>query len=158
MKNIYLQIPLSPSESSVLALATVTRTEGSTPQKSGSSALFGKEGLVSGTIGGGVLEGRVQSIAIVSIDTKVPVHRVFRLDTSVSDGEDALCGGRITVLVDPEIEKHSKVFESLKKSYESRIPGVLITLVTESGDNNTLINRYWAQFLRMKLPIWLYFY
>ncbi len=144
MRNIYLQIPSIISESSMLALATVTRSEGSTPQKAGSSALFGKKGLVAGTIGGGVLEGRVQSIAVGSIDTRMPVHRVFRLDTSASDGEDALCGGRITVLVDPEIEKHAKVFESLKKSYESRIPGVLITLVTESGDNNTVINRYWA--------------
>ncbi len=144
MKNIYLQIPLGISDSPVLALATVTRTEGSTPQKAGSSALFGKQGLVAGTIGGGVLEGRVQSIAIGSIDTKMPVHRVFRLDTSASDGEDALCGGRITVLVDPEIERHVNVFDSLRKSYESRIPGVLITLVTESGENNTVINRYWA--------------
>ena len=144
MKNIYLQIPLGISDSPVLALATVTRTEGSTPQKAGSSALLGKQGLVAGTIGGGVLEGRVQSIAIGSIDTRMPVHRVFRLDTSASDGEDALCGGRITVLVDPEIGKHAKVFESLKESYESRIPGVLISLVTESGDNNTVINRYWA--------------
>jgi len=144
MKNIYLQIPLGISDSPVLALATVTRTEGSTPQKAGSSALFGMQGLVAGTIGGGVLEGRVQSIAIGSIDTKMPVHRVFRLDTSASDGEDALCGGRITVLVDPEIERHVNVFDSIRKSYESRIPGVLITLVTESGDNNTVINRYWA--------------
>jgi len=144
MRNIYLQIPSSISDSSRLALATVTRTEGSTPQKSGSSALFGKQGLVAGTIGGGVLEGRIQAIAIGSIDTKMPVHRVFRLDMSASDGEDALCGGRITVLVDPEIVRHVNVFDSLRKSYESRIPGVLITLVTEPGVNNTVISRYWA--------------
>ena len=61
MKNIYLQIPSGVSDASALALATVTRTEGSTPQKAGSSALFGKQGLFAGTIGGGVLEGMVQN-------------------------------------------------------------------------------------------------
>jgi len=144
MKNIYLQIPLSGSDASVMALATVTRTEGSTPQKAGSSALFGKQGLVEGTIGGGVLEGRVQTIAIGSIDTKKPVHKVFRLDTNATDGEDALCGGRITILIDPEIEKHRHVVDSLRKSSESGIPGVLVTLVTEAGDDEIVINRYWS--------------
>jgi len=145
MKNIYLQIPLSVSDASVLALATVTRTDGSTPQKAGSSALFGKQGLVEGTIGGGVLEGRVQTIAIGSIDTKKPVHKVFRLDTNVSDGEDALCGGRITILVDPEIERHINVFDSLRKSSIAGIPGVLITLVTvTTGEDEVGITRYWA--------------
>lgn len=144
MKNIYLQIPSGVSDASALALATVIRTEGSTPQKAGSSALFGKKGLFAGTIGGGVLEGRVQTIAIGLIDTRKSIQKVFRLDTNVSDGEDALCGGRITILVDPEIARHRHVFDSLRRSSESGIPGVLITLVTADGDNEIGIKRYWS--------------
>ena len=56
MKNIYLQYLDHQSDKTPLILATVTRTNGSTPQKPGSSALFGKKGLVSGTIGGVVVE------------------------------------------------------------------------------------------------------
>lgn len=144
MKNIYLQIPVDTSDISGLVLATVIRTEGSTPQKPGSSALFNKSGLVAGTIGGGVLEGRVQEIAIESLENKDPVHKTFRLDTTVSDGEDALCGGQITILVDPDLVRHKHVFETLRKSNGERIPGVLITLVSEAGNEKILINRYWA--------------
>jgi xanthine dehydrogenase accessory factor len=144
MKNIYLQIPLNKPDISNLVLATVTRTEGSTPQKPGSSALFSMSGLVAGTIGGGVLEGKVQKIAIESLSTKEPVHQSFRLDTTVSYGEDALCGGKISVLIDPDLIRHKHVFEVLKRSSSERIPGVLITLIADEGNNNILIYRYWA--------------
>ncbi|TFG40964.1 MAG: XdhC/CoxI family protein, partial [Bacteroidia bacterium] len=144
MKNIYLQIPLNKPDIPDLAIATVIRTEGSTPQKPGSSAIFNRSGLVAGTVGGGVLEGKVQMIAMESLETKEPVHQIFRLDTSVSDGEDALCGGRINILIDPEIVRHKHVFEALAKSSKSRIPGVLLTFVTDKGDNKILIKRYWA--------------
>jgi len=144
MKNIYLKIPLNKPDLSDLVLATVTRTEGSTPQKPGSSALFSRSGLVAGTIGGGVLEGKVQKIAIESLDSKENVHRVFMLDNSAADGEDALCGGRISILLEPEIVTHKHVFEALGKSFESRIPGVLITLVSNAGKNRIVIDRYWA--------------
>jgi len=74
MNNIYLQIPLGKPDISDLVLATVTRTAGSTPQKPGSSALFNKFGLVTGTVGGGILEGRVQQIAMESVVTKESGH------------------------------------------------------------------------------------
>ena len=67
MKNIYLQILDQQKDKSPLVLATVTRTHGSTPQKPGSSALFNKKGLISGTVGGGIVEGEVQKIALNSI-------------------------------------------------------------------------------------------
>ena len=36
------------------------------------------------------------------------------------------------------------MFDSLRKSSESGIPGVLITIVTADGDNEIGINRYWS--------------
>jgi xanthine dehydrogenase accessory factor len=144
MKNIYLQIPLNKPDISNLVLATVTRTEGSTPQKSGSSALFNRSGLIAGTIGGGVLEGRVQKIALESLLSKKSGHYFFRLDNSVSEGEDALCGGKISVLIDPGLSGHISVFEALRKSSEARTPGVLITHVTKGDNDKVLINRYWT--------------
>lgn len=144
MKNIYLYIPhLSPDVSNMV-LATVIRTEGSTPQKSGSSVLFNRSGLVAGTIGGGVLEGKVQKIAMESMNTKEPVHNIFRLDTNVAGGEEALCGGRISVLVDPDLVRFADVFKALRLSYTAGIPGVLITHVTNTENNKILINRYWT--------------
>lgn len=144
MKNIYLQIPNNFQDISGLALATVTATEGSAPQKPGSSALFSRSGLIAGTIGGGVLEGKVQKIAQESLLSKTPGHYVFILDNSFSDGEDALCGGKISVLVDPDLSRHISVFKAMRESWTARIPGILITLIAENNRNDIYIDRYWT--------------
>ncbi|MGB8490542.1 MAG: XdhC family protein [Bacteroidales bacterium] len=143
MKNIYLQLSEGDPDISGLALATVTTTAGSTPQKAGSSALFGIKGLISGTIGGGIVEGKVQEKARVAVSSGKPGHYTFRLDNSASDGEDALCGGRISVLLDSNLNVHRKVFNSARMSTEARIPGVLITIVTEPEAERIDIKRYW---------------
>ncbi len=144
MKNIYLQIPINFQDISGLALATVTATEGSTPQKPGSSALFSSSGLIAGTIGGGVLEGKVQKIAQESLLSKAPGHYIFMLDNSVSDGEDALCGGKISVLIDPDLSRHISVFKAMRESWTARIPGILITMIAENSRNDIYIDRYWT--------------
>jgi xanthine dehydrogenase accessory factor len=143
MTNIYLHIPPDSDDISDLALATVTGTEGSTPQKPGSSALFNRSGLIAGTVGGGVLEGKVQEIAMECLKSGKPDHHIFRLDASAADGEDALCGGKISVLIDPGLANHIHAFETLLRSYEARIPGVLITRITKAEDDEVVVSRYW---------------
>lgn len=143
MKNIYLQLLEHQSYNISLALATVTGTRGSTPQKPGSSAIFDKNGLVSGTIGGGVVEGRVQKLAIEAIASKKSGHFRFDLGNEISKKEEAICGGQISVLVDANLQNYKSVFEELGRSVENRIPGVLITMVTRFSEDSVLINRYW---------------
>jgi xanthine dehydrogenase accessory factor len=144
MKNIYLNIPLSQTEISGLVLATVTRTEGSTPQKPGSSAIFSRSGLVMGTVGGGVMEGKVERLAMKSVLSKTCDLRTFTLDKLTSGGEEALCGGRITILLDSDLEKHSHLFSAIKSSFADGIPGVLVTSCSETGKSEAGIKRYWA--------------
>jgi len=144
MKNIYLQIAGHINDIHHLVIATVIRTEGSTPQKPGISALFNRGRLVAGTVGGGVLEGKVQMMAKETIDSVIPGIHLFRLDNSVSGGEDALCGGKISILIDPVLRKNIAAFKALTRSAEARIPGILMTLLTKSKDDETLITRYWV--------------
>jgi xanthine dehydrogenase accessory factor len=143
MKNIYLQILDHQSDNSQLALATVTRTHGSTPQKPGSSALFDKNGLISGTVGGGVVEGRVEKLAREAIQSKKSGHFTFNLANDISDKEEAICGGEISVLIDANLNNYISVFEQLSISVKNRVPGVLITMVTVYSEETVLINRYW---------------
>jgi len=144
MKNIYLQIPSDFVDITELVLATVTGSKGSTPQKPGTSALFSRTGLVAGTIGGGVLEGKVQEMASRIIESRIPVHHVFYLDAGLSGGEDAFCGGNISVLLDPDLARHSHIFGEIKKCFEKRIPGILITRVISHGSQNISIEREWT--------------
>jgi xanthine dehydrogenase accessory factor len=143
MKNIYLQITEEVNLKTSLVLATVTRTRGSTPQKPGSSALFSSKGLVSGTVGGGVVEGRVQEKALEAVNSKKSGHYTFNLYNDISNTEEAICGGEITVLIDADPGSNMTVFHQIRKSLQERIPGVLITIVRNLVDSSVLINRFW---------------
>ena len=143
MKNIYQQIIEQQHINLPLVLATVTRALGSTPQKPGSSALFCKSGLISGTVGGGIVEGKVHKIAMDALLSKESGHFQFNLAYDISKTEEAICGGQISVLVDANIQIFIPVIDLIKQSMTRRIPGVLITMVTSSTEKTVLINRFW---------------
>jgi xanthine dehydrogenase accessory factor len=116
---------------------------GSTPQKPGSSALFGKKGRLSGTVGGGVVEGRVAKMAEEALTTKKSTHSTFSLNNDISNKSEAICGGQISVLIDANPGNYCEVFEQLKSSLLNHVPGVLITMLTKYSEDSVLINRYW---------------
>ncbi len=130
MKNIYLQLLDHQSDNNPIALATVTRTKGSTPQKPGSSALFNKKGLIAGTVGGGVVEGRVMKLAQEALRSKKSGHFQFNLANDISKKEEAICGGQISVLIDANPGNHLPVFERVRKFSEKHECVVLINIVT----------------------------
>jgi xanthine dehydrogenase accessory factor len=142
MNNIYLLIPDSKTGSS-LALATIIETEGSTPRKHGSSALFGSKGLIMGTIGGGILEGKVQQISKEVLKTKKSGIYHFDLNFDISFRQDAICGGQASILIDASPERHNFIFEQIKDSHKKRIPGVLVTMVSGTEETNKKISRHW---------------
>ena len=153
MKNIYLQMLRLQSPDTPLVLATVVRTIGSTPQKPGSSALFNEKGLVTGTVGGGIVEGKVQKLAAEAILSKNSGLFHFNLANDISRTEEAICGGEISVLTDATPLLHRNVFDQLQISLENDIPGVLITMVTSGLKKGMTIKRYWiSEMVRPSLP------
>jgi xanthine dehydrogenase accessory factor len=144
VKNIFLHIPKSGHAIEDLVLAMVVKTAGSTPQKAGTSALFTRSGLESGTIGGGILEGKVAGIAGKAADSRKSGLYRFRLDKSAPAGEDALCGGSVSVLIDPDLGKHFSVIKQVNESISARIPGVIVTLVSNIYAESVIINRFWS--------------
>ena len=144
MNNIYLLIPDKKPENDHLVLATVIETHGSTPQKHGSSALFDSSGLISGTVGGGVLEGKVQQIALEALKTKESGIYHFSFDYDISFKQDAICGGDATILIDACPEKHKAIFEQVRESFNNRIPGVLVTIYMPAEQSENAVNRFWV--------------
>ena len=143
MNNIYLRILKMAPELSDPVLATVTNTVGSTPQKPGSSALFDRNGLITGTVGGGVAEGKLQEFAQICGQTKESGFFHYNLDKDISEREEAICGGRLSMLVDADPLVHLPVFKEVNKSMSDREPGVLITIITTIDEKGIRINRYW---------------
>jgi xanthine dehydrogenase accessory factor len=129
MKNIYSQIPEFSKESAQLVITTVIRTMGSAPQKAGNSALFTSNGLAAGTIGGGVLEGRVQQLASeAAVSGHSGIHN-FELDKSIEHKTEAICGGEVSVLIESGVDKYIPVFRSIDQCLQTRKPCALVTIL-----------------------------
>jgi xanthine dehydrogenase accessory factor len=150
MRNIFGTLSISNNH----VLATIVMASGSTPQKPGSSAVFNQSGLRSGTIGGGILEGKVQQLAADATTSKKSSLCHFNLDHDIFHPEDAICGGRASVLIDANPGIHFQVFDDLKQSLLKRIPGVMITMISGMNDLDVTINRYWVTDIKqVTLPI-----
>jgi xanthine dehydrogenase accessory factor len=152
MKNIYLQITEPEQQSQGLVLATVTASRGSTPQKPGCSALFVQNSLIAGTVGGGIVESKIQEYAGNCSSTKESAYLHFSMDSDIEMKEEAVCGGTISILVDADPHGSLPVFQDMRKSLASGKPGVLLTRVTAWGDPHVLIMRYWVN-IETDLPL-----
>ncbi len=143
MTNIFLRLLEEEKKGLPIVLATVTGATGSTPQKPGSSAIIGTHGLITGTVGGGIVEGRVLALSSLAIISGKSGQFQFDLAHEVSQESEAICGGKITVLIDACTKNSLAVFNKVKISLAEKKPGVLITMVTRCTEDNVLINRYW---------------
>ena len=142
MRSIHQKILEQIRSGSRAALATVVRVSGSTPQKAGSSALFGERGLMAGTVGGGLLEGEVQHITESVIISGASDHFYFNLDSDPEE-EGAICGGEAEVLIDASPSDHLAVLEKMEESLSRQQDGYLLSGVSRLHDSGRSIRRYW---------------
>lgn len=85
------------------ALVTVAATRGSVPRAAGSKMLVYAEGANSGTIGGGKFEALVIEEARRQLREKSPLLKTYPLHESSPESFGAICGGEVTVLIEPQI-------------------------------------------------------
>jgi xanthine dehydrogenase accessory factor len=143
-RHIYLQLLEFIKYNKPCVLATVTVTQGSTPQKPGSSAIYGKMGLLAGTVGGGAVELAIGEMAADAIHTKKSGYFTFDLDNDISDTEAAICGGGMSILLDANPGEHLQILESIKEADEKRVNGVLLTICNSCLPECAQIQRFWV--------------
>ena len=143
MKRLIYQIPQLLEKDPDHILITILSARGSIPQVPGASAIFRGSRLLSGTLGGGVLEGdatRKASDAAMRGESLVYEHE---LNANMQAAEGAICGGAATLLVDSDPAKSTKVFCAMERSLRKGKSGVLVTLINETGKVN--IARGWLE-------------
>lgn len=96
-----------------LAAATILTQEGSTPRTAGSKMLVGRQGLVAGSVGGGLLEGRSLEAAARALKTGRSEVLDFDLSGELAAGADMICGGRLRVFVEVLRPRDLPFFEAL---------------------------------------------
>ena len=83
------------------ALATIIRTEGSTPQRVGAKMLVFADGRSVGTIGGGCYENDAFWKARKSLETHKPLVARYELADDIAEESGLICGGQMDVYIEP---------------------------------------------------------
>ena len=80
----------------------LVETKGSTPQKAGAAMLVFADGSQRGTLGGGCVEAEVKQQALRTLHDQAPARILtFNLDNNYGWDDGLICGGRMSILVDP---------------------------------------------------------
>lgn len=85
-----------------VVLATVVDSERSVPRRPGSKMLVYADGRISGSVGGGELESRVRSEALLLFETRQPARVSYEL-LDPSGGDPGLCGGTVELYLEPHL-------------------------------------------------------
>ena len=97
--EIYKELLAAVESGESVVLATVARTRGSTPRKTGAKMVVRQDGTFFGTIGGGCGEAEVWQEAMTVLEDGKP--RIVTVDlTEPLDGDDKICGGVMDVFVE----------------------------------------------------------
>ena len=83
-----------------VVLATIIRSQGSTPRRTGAKMLVYEDGKIAGTIGGGEMESRVIEEALKTLHTKKPLVMHYAL-VDPKRGDPGVCGGEVEIFLEP---------------------------------------------------------
>jgi xanthine dehydrogenase accessory factor len=84
-----------------IALVTIVETKGSTPREVGAKMVVGKNGLIAGTIGGGITEAKIieeVKQALKEGKGKFLTYHLTKEQAALDEG--AICGGDMKVFID----------------------------------------------------------
>ncbi|MCB9884636.1 MAG: XdhC family protein [Planctomycetes bacterium] len=99
--DIFEQIVQLRRDGIPAALATIVGTRGSTPGRVTMRLLVRDDGTFLGTVGGGCLEAEVYDAAMQVIASEQPRSLTFRLTEQDSPDSGLMCGGEVTIFVEP---------------------------------------------------------
>ena len=82
-----------------IVLTTILSRSGSAPRAVGTRMIMRSDGSIRGTIGGGILEARVQRLAQNAFDHKGAIIHDFVLTAEDAEQMGMICGGQLRVLI-----------------------------------------------------------
>ena len=114
------------------AVATVVKTKGSTPQKTGAKLLIKSDGSSTGTLGGGCVEGDIWFAATEILKAKnTSEFKEYYLNEDIAARDGLVCGGTMYFLIEPFYQ--DQLFNSFAtnviKSYNGKEPVGLATVI-----------------------------
>ena len=122
-------------------LATVVRTKGSTPQKSGAMLLVKEDGSGVGTLGGGCVEGDIWFAAREMLRSNSgPEFKEYFLNEDIAARDGLVCGGTMYFYLEPMTDgkDFQNIGEKVLDAYEGGQPVALATVVADASKSGLL--------------------
>ena len=113
-------------------ISTVTRTQGSTPQKPGAKLLVREDGSGVGTLGGGCVEGDIWFASSEKIKREENAEvRPYELNEDLAAKDGLVCGGTMHFMIDPIDDKLEFEFflDEINKAYNGEKPVALVQVL-----------------------------
>ena len=142
MKEVIQEAVKLLQEEQPCVLATVVRTKGSTPQKSGSMLLVRQDGSGVGTLGGGCVEGDIWFAAREMLRHHGgPEFKDYFLNEDIAARDGLVCGGTMYFYLEPmwEPEAFLDIGNKLIDAYEGGDPVGLATVVNAPANGGTAL-------------------
>jgi len=101
MAEILKEVLKRIDKGETIALVTVVEAKGSTPREVGAKMLVNKDGLIAGTIGGGITEARIIKEARQALKDgkgRLLTYHLTREEVALDEG--AICGGDMKIFID----------------------------------------------------------
>jgi len=133
-KNIYIKVYELLSSGQKIVLAKTIRRSGSTPRDVGSMCIITQEGELIGTIGGGILEYRVQKRAVELLKQEETLVYRFHLTDEDLAGAGMICGGDVDLYLEPFFPENTgtiSLFKIIKEYIAGNKPGILVTRIED---------------------------
>ncbi|MGD9365835.1 MAG: XdhC family protein [Desulfobacteraceae bacterium] len=99
MMQIFNSLVELLTERESVVLTTILSRSGSAPRAVGTRMIVRSDGSIIGTIGGGILEARVQQLAEHAFDHRGATVRDFVLTAEDAEQMGMICGGQLRVLI-----------------------------------------------------------
>jgi xanthine dehydrogenase accessory factor len=130
--NVHEAIVTAIDTGRPFAVAIVLKSTGSVPREVATKAIIESDGMIHGTIGGGLLEAEAQRLAAEAMRAGRP--SVFELKFSGASAalNEPVCGGTMRVLVDPAMAAHRPAYAQAAEAVRQRRRGVLLTTLARS--------------------------
>jgi len=101
-----------------IVLAQIVRQVGSAPRSLGSRCLIYPDGSIFGTIGGGLLEYKVQQRAVELFEEGVSEMYPFHMTSDDVANLDMCCGGIVDIYIEPMSPSNQDNLKLLKRTLE----------------------------------------
>ena len=125
-----------------MVVATVVRTSGSTPQKSGAKLLVREDGSGVGTLGGGCVEGDIwfaaQELLKRGGDAEL---RDYQLNEDLAAQDGLVCGGTMYFLIDPvrETDPYRDFAAQAVDAYAGGPPMAIVNITAAPSNSKVVV-------------------